>query len=384
MTPICRWRLPLVGWLVFQALMASRSLPADEPDSESERPRIQIALLLDTSNSMDGLIEQARTQLWGIVNEMVTLKREGIRPTLEVALYEYGNQGLTAESGFVRQVLSLTNDLDRVSEELFALRTGGGEEYCGQVIQVAARDLNWSSDSDDLKMMVIAGNEPFSQGSVDYRVACKDAVTKGVVVHTIHCGDGVPDDWREGALLADGNSISINQDQVHVRVEAPQDAELARLSAELNSTYIAFGSGGADGLRRQEYQDGNAQAASPEVASARIATKASPLYRNAAWDLVDAVAEAELDVDKLEEAELPPSMRGMSVEERKVFVGEQSRRRARIQRKIKQLHAAREDYVASETAPAMTQPSVTLDEAVRALVRDQAEAHGFEREDERP
>jgi hypothetical protein len=31
--------------------------------------RVQIALLLDTSNSMDGLIDQARSQLWRVVNE---------------------------------------------------------------------------------------------------------------------------------------------------------------------------------------------------------------------------------------------------------------------------------------------------------------------------
>ena len=35
------------------------------------RPTVQIAILLDTSNSMDGLIAQAKTQLWNVVNEFV-------------------------------------------------------------------------------------------------------------------------------------------------------------------------------------------------------------------------------------------------------------------------------------------------------------------------
>jgi len=39
----------------------------------ARRPVVQIALLLDTSNSMDGLIHQAQTQLWKIVNEMARL-----------------------------------------------------------------------------------------------------------------------------------------------------------------------------------------------------------------------------------------------------------------------------------------------------------------------
>ncbi|MBK7866845.1 MAG: hypothetical protein IPJ75_07570 [Ignavibacteriales bacterium] len=35
-----------------------------------------MAILLDTSNSMDGLINQARQELWRIVNEMAALNKE--------------------------------------------------------------------------------------------------------------------------------------------------------------------------------------------------------------------------------------------------------------------------------------------------------------------
>src|SRR5262245_9072065 len=101
------------------------------------KPSIQIALLLDTSNSMDGLIDQAKNQLWSVVNEFIRAKHDGRTPVLEVALYEYGNNGLPAQEGFVRQVLPMTDDLDAVSERLFALKTNGGNEYCGQVIRDA-------------------------------------------------------------------------------------------------------------------------------------------------------------------------------------------------------------------------------------------------------
>ncbi|MEO7695078.1 MAG: hypothetical protein ABIS36_14065, partial [Chryseolinea sp.] len=40
----------------------------DEPPVKEQS--ILIALLLDTSNSMDGLIDQAKSQLWKIVNEL--------------------------------------------------------------------------------------------------------------------------------------------------------------------------------------------------------------------------------------------------------------------------------------------------------------------------
>jgi len=94
------------------------------------KPVIQVAILLDTSGSMDGLIDQTRKQLWRVVNELAIAKKDGHSPNLQVALYEYGNDGLPAEKGYIRRVLPLTTDLDRVSEELFALRTNGGSEYC--------------------------------------------------------------------------------------------------------------------------------------------------------------------------------------------------------------------------------------------------------------
>jgi predicted secreted protein len=44
---------------------------AGEKAAPADDELIQIAILLDASNSMDGLIEQAKTQLWKIVNELI-------------------------------------------------------------------------------------------------------------------------------------------------------------------------------------------------------------------------------------------------------------------------------------------------------------------------
>ena len=79
------------------------------PDEDSNT-KIQVALLLDTSNSMDGLIEQAKSRLWNIVNTLTTLKYEGKNPKIEIALYEYGNDGLSSSSNYIRQVTSLSTD----------------------------------------------------------------------------------------------------------------------------------------------------------------------------------------------------------------------------------------------------------------------------------
>ena len=230
-----KWVSTVTAWSAILAVAILQSARAESlPGPVKEQPKVQLALLLDTSNSMDGLIEQAKSELWRIVNEFVAARRGGVGPELQVALYEYGNSGLSAESGFIRLISPLTTDLDKISENLFGLRTNGGSEHCGQVIQRAVEELKWSDSGADLKMIAIAGNEPFSQGPVDYRQACKAAIAKGIMVNTIHCGGGIPEDWRDGALLADGKAMNIDQNQKVVHIEAPQDKEIARLGENLN------------------------------------------------------------------------------------------------------------------------------------------------------
>ena len=90
-----------------------------------KKPIVQLAILLDTSGSMSGLIEQAKTELWSIVNEFLFAEKNGMKPDLELALYIYGNDAVGSENGFIKQIVPLTTDLDKVSEELFKLKTNG-------------------------------------------------------------------------------------------------------------------------------------------------------------------------------------------------------------------------------------------------------------------
>ncbi|MFR2287775.1 MAG: hypothetical protein ACLS9G_10290, partial [Akkermansia sp.] len=108
--------------------------PGQAAAEKDDRAVIQIALLLDTSGSMQGLINQARTYLWKVVNDMTLARQNGKLPAIQIALYEYGSGRLSSKDAWVRQVLPFTDDLDKVSDELFKLKTGGSEEYCGAVM----------------------------------------------------------------------------------------------------------------------------------------------------------------------------------------------------------------------------------------------------------
>ncbi|MBK8473570.1 MAG: hypothetical protein IPL33_16260 [Sphingobacteriales bacterium] len=80
---------------------------------------VQVAILLDTSNSMDGLIDQAKSQLWKIVNEIALARdAKGNVPQLLLAIYDYGNDRYNAAEGYIQQIAPLTSDLDAISERL--------------------------------------------------------------------------------------------------------------------------------------------------------------------------------------------------------------------------------------------------------------------------
>ncbi len=353
--------------------------PVVEIAGQGDKPLVQIAILLDTSGSMSGLIDQARAELWSLVNEFIFARQNGRQPEVQVALYEYGKSSLAREVGYVRRIVPLTTDLDRISEELFALKTNGGDEYCGWVIRDATAELQWSDSPNDLKVIFIAGNEPFTQGPVDYRQVCKAAVEKGIIVNTIHCGaeqQGIDGKWKDGAVLADGRYLNIDQNRQIVHIPAPQDEEIAKLGVRLNQTYIAYGQQGKALRERQATQDRNAAQASPEAALQRAVAKSSDNYVNAGWDLVDAVKANQVDLGQIEAGALPESMQKMDAEERAAYVETKAKERAELQAKIQQLNGQRAQFIAEEMKK-QQRDADTLGSAAKQAIRAQAERKHF-------
>ncbi len=313
-----------------------------EIENPTNEHYIKVALLLDTSNSMDGLIDQAKAQLWEIVNELSYANCKGQNPNLQIALYEYGNDNLSSYNGYIRKILAFTEDLDDVSKELFSLTTNGGSEYCGTVIQSSLENLTWGNNADDLKLIFIAGNEPFTQGKINYRDASINAKEKGVVVNTIFCGDysqGVSSSWKEGAQLTYGDYMSINHNQQTVHVASPYDDVILQLNIKLNKTYVNYGQQGKRKMAMQQEQDKNAIGYSKANAVSRTVSKGSHLYKNSSWDLVDAEEEIEgFSYDDIKKEDLPEHLKNKSNKELKAFVEVKRKERERIQKEIIELN----------------------------------------------
>ena len=342
------------------------------------KPVIQVALLLDTSGSMSPLIDQAKTELWSIVNKLGQARYKGQTPKIEVALFEYGKSTLEREGGYIKQLAPFTHDLDGLSEVLFALQTNGGDEYCAWVIRSSLDSLKWKSRPGSLKMIFIAGNEPFNQGPVEMEPVMREANKKGVLVHPILCSTGDSGDlasWNSAADLANTDLKIIDHTRVVQVPKTPYDERIAQLGTDLNKTYVGYGEGGRAKMARQEAQDANMASVSAPAAAERSVSKAGASYNNADWDVVDRAKE-EGGVAKMKDDELPAEMRGMSIKEREAYIDKKAKERQKLQSEINELSAKRQTYITEEQKKA-GQTDATLGTAVIETVRVKAQKEGF-------
>ncbi len=358
------------------------------PREDSHQPyRIQVAMLLDASGSMDGLIDQAKSQLWYIVNDLSESDDYGQAPILEFALYEYGKSNLSSRSGYIRQIVPFTQDLDWLAEELFQMRTGGGNEYCGLVIDRSVAELEWSYGARDLRMIYIAGNESFRQGRMDFRDVVRNAYDQGIFVNTIFCGeyqDGVRLHWEAAAHLGGGIYTHIDQNRRHDRHPIGNYQQLSYLNTQLNDTYLPYGSIGAQCQNRQREQDRRIYSYGEDYARERFYAKAGATYNNSHWDLVDAVANGTIQLEAIANKDLPTEMRGMTMSQRKNHLSRKQQERKRLQQEIRGIVKTTKQQEKMTVSPHTNSPKAqqgpkqaapkTLDKAITESVKQQKQA----------
>lgn len=338
--------------------------------------KIQAAILLDVSNSMDGLIEQAKAQLWNMVNTLGRVKcDDNSKPQIEVSLYEYGRSSNSAANGYVKQLVSFTQDLDSISKILFNLNTNGGEEYCGKVIYTSLYELKWNEKNDQYKVIFIAGNEDFLQGNVTYTAACAKAKEKGVIVNTIYCGDrmqGIREHWNLLGECGNGSFTNINQNEKIIDIPTPYDSTLIVLNNRLNATYIAYGAQGKYRANMQkEVDEANATLGNGMAAQRAAAKSMSNAYNNESWDLVDAVKSDKDIINKLDKKTLPDNLKNKSNKDLLLYIEQKQADRSAIQKEMQTVNEKRNVFIADAKKKMATNGKQTLESAIETSIREQ-------------
>jgi hypothetical protein len=416
----------------------SQNPTADDAVAALTPQDIDLAICLDTSGSMDGLIESAKQRLWALVNDLAKAEPA---PKLRVSLLTYGSPDFGADNGWVRTVLPLTTDLDMVSMRLFELRTNGGDEYVARVADAAAKQLRWSQAPGALKMIVVAGNESAEQDPVlTLKQAVGGAADMGIIVHSLYCRQGgampqmarnpipaqsantvpvaqvgsaqsgagnqainsqvvssvnsvgpvaassppvvmVLDElalgWKKVATLAGGAFAMIDQDSGIVVIETPFDADLVKLSTDINDTYIAYGENSRWNASNQVAQDANAASLNSENAAARAMTKGGQLYF-CSWDLIDALDSGQLEVSKLDANLMAEELRLLSAEALGEMIEKKRAERKRIQGEIEALGVKRAAFLEAKRAELSADESEAFDSVLRKAFRENAIKKGFQ------
>ncbi|MCT4664052.1 MAG: VWA domain-containing protein [Flavobacteriales bacterium] len=312
--------------------------------------KIQLALLLDTSGSMNGLINQAKNQLWETIGH---LSKEEPNAEIEIALYQYGNSGLSAYGGYIEQILPFTHNLDKVSRELFKLTTNGGDEYCGAVIKKTVNELDWDVYSRNTqKVIVIAGNEAFTQGKISYKKAISEGVAKGIEVNTIFCGnriEGIRTNWKDGARRGNGGFFVINQDDRVHQIPTPYDDEILSINQSINNTYIPIYESQLEmKVEMEENDQEQASLQKERLVEKALIKKNKNIYKKDRWDAVDnysANGKSVAALKKVSSGKMHKRFEGKSDQEIKKEIEKLQTERNQLHKKLGALEQKRSNYL---------------------------------------
>jgi len=85
----------------------------------SERPKVDVVFVLDTTGSMEGLIQTAKEKIWSIATTMASAQRT---PEIRIGLVAYRDRNDAYET----RVVDLSGDLDSVYATLMDFAAEGG------------------------------------------------------------------------------------------------------------------------------------------------------------------------------------------------------------------------------------------------------------------
>ena len=284
----------------------------------NQAPKIEVVFALDTTGSMSGLIQAAKDKIWSIASTMASAQPA---PEIKMGLVAYRDRG----DAYVTHVIDLSDDLDSMYAKLmdFQAQGGGdGPESVNQALHDAIHDISWSQDPNAYKVVFLVGDAPPHmdyQDEVKYPETIKVAKSKGIVINAIQCGQNpaTARKWQQIASLSRGDFFNVAQDGSAVAVATPFDDDIAELSKEIDATRMFFGSKVEKAKAELKVKaTGKLHAFASPSSRARRATfnasdsgKRNLLGKN---ELVDAVASGRVDMDEMNEAELPASLQALA------------------------------------------------------------------------
>jgi Mg-chelatase subunit ChlD len=352
----------IAAFPVIQKAKATQTVQITLP-VPAQKHRIEVVFVLDTTSSMSGLIQAAKEKIWSIATTMASAQQN---PDIRMGLVAFRDRG----DAYITRTYDLSQDLDSMYASLMDFRAqggGDGPESVNQALYDAVHDISWSTDSNVYKTVFLVGDAPPHMdypNDVKYPVTLQAAARKGIIVNAIQSGQHqhTRPAWQEIAALGQGEYFQVENSGNAVAVATPFDEELSTLAAELEDTRLYFGDEETKKVQKAKL-DANARLRkelSSEALARRDTFNATPSGKAnllGESELVDAITSGRIELDEIEEANLPASLQAMAPAEQREVINQQAKRRDELQQEIKKLSASRSQFI-KETSPPRVSPAL--------------------------
>jgi hypothetical protein len=318
-------------------------LPA-APAPVYHRPAVEVVFCLDTTGSMSGLIDGAKTKIWSICNQFLSGRPT---PELKVGLVAFRDKG----DEYITKVYDLRDDLDAVYTDLSTfVATGGGDtpESVNQALDDSVNKVKWSTDKKTLRIIFLVGDAPPHMDyndDVKYPVTCKKAVEKGILINTVQCGNDADCTkyWKDICEKGGGAYVAIPLAGGVRTISTPMDRRLSEINAELAKNTLIFGD-----AKKKEADAKKLQVAGmlPVAVAADRACYLAKEGKAASYDLLDCVRTGKIKLDQMRIEELPTDMQKLNATERREYMDRIARQRAKLLREAQELDRQRNKHIA--------------------------------------
>lgn len=378
-----------LGTVVYYPQLMAKNIQTDPPIDHHlttiEKPKVDVVFVLDTTGSMEGLIQTAKEKIWSIATTMASAQQA---PEIRIGLVAYRDRG----DSYVTRVVDLSADLDSVYATLMDFEAAGGgdtPEDVNKALYDAVHNVSWSQDSQAYQAIFLVGDAPphMDYNEARYPEIVASALEKRIVINTIQCGEigTTVAPWTQIASLSHGEFFQVEQAGGAVAFTTPYDEEIASLSAKLDNTRLYYGT-----EKEKEKMRGKVAATEKLHEGASFASRARRGAFNASLggranllgenELIAAVASGTVDLSELEEDALPEELKPMAPAAQEAFVAGLAEERQDLQRQIRELAQDRDGYLSKKVEEAGGLKS-SLDQKLYDAVKEQAKDLGLEYED---
>ena len=352
--------LSLLGCgLLFVPMASSAPAPLPKPVA------VEVVFCLDTTGSMSGLIEGAKSKVWAICNQILNGRP---MPMLKVGLVAFRDKG----DEYVTKVFDLRDDLDEVYADVQTfVATGGGDtpEAVNQALDDAVNKISWSRDRNTLKILYLVGDAPPHMDypdDVKYPTTCAVAVERGIIINTIQCGNDADctRHWKDICEQAKGAYVAIPLEGGIKGIPTPFDRRLGEINAELARGTIIFG----DPTKREGdlKKMKVVESLTASIAADRAGYMAK-MGRVARYDLLDSIQSGRVKLASVPTQQLPTELQRLNLEERTEFYQKLADTRAKLLTEARDLDRQRSAHMMKE----MDKNKDSFDAQVLLMLRKQ-------------